>query len=532
MAGGLLNIVSYGTSNILVYGNPKKSLFRNVYKSITNFGMQRFRLDTENENKINVDSETLHRFVLKRHADLIGDTYLSIDLPNVWSPVEVVKDNDGNITDYHPYEFQWVKELGTTMINDIEILAGGQLLAKYSGEYFAAVMHRDHVGNNELWNKMTGNIPELYDPANAFPKKYNSYPNAMYTNNVTSPESSIHGRRLLIPLDVFFSRTVSMALPLVSIQYMEVIVQIRLKPLRELFTIQIYNTVQEKYIRQAPLSNISMNTFFDIPRNEDQTGQENKLLNWNSDIHIMANYYFLNEEERKEFAKREHSILVKDVHRHKFSGVVGPYTAKVEMRGLVSSFMFRLRRSDAKERNEWTNYTNWTYEQPAWSLSDNSIVSQTTGEVIMMNNNSMASFEKERNIVKDMTLLCDGKFRENTLHESVFQYMEPYARSKANSKDGLYFYNFCANTDIQVYQPSGGMNMDKFENIELALSVIEPLRVENRKAVQICDENGDIIGISQNINDTFLYTYDLTVFEERYNVVHIRGGMIGMLYAR
>ena len=531
MAGGLLNIVSYGTSNILVFGNPKKSLFRNVYKSITNFGMQRFRLDTENDNTLSINTETLHRFVIKRHADLVGDMYLSIDLPDVWSPVDVVKDDNGNITDYHPYEFKWVHELGTTMINEIEILGGGQLLASYSGEYFAAVMHRDHVGQNKLWNKMTGNITELYDPANAFPSKYNSYPNAMYTNDITSPEPSIHGRRLLIPLDVFFSRIVSMALPLVSIQYMEIIVQVRLKPLRELFTIQKYDNTQQKYIRQAPPSNINMNLFFDIPRNENQTGQENKLLTWNPDIHIMANYYFLNEEERKEFAKREHSILVKDVYRHRFSGVVGPYTARVEMRGLVSSFIFRLRRSDAKERNEWTNYTNWAYNEPTWSV-DNSIVSPTTGKVIMTNNNSIVSFEKERNIVKDMTLLFDGKFRENTLHETVFRYIEPYARSNANSKDGLYFYNFCTNTDNRVYQPTGGMNMDRFENIELALSVLEPLRVENRNAVQICDENGDIIGISQNINDTFLYTYDLTVFEERYNVVHIRGGMIGMLYAR
>ena len=531
MAGGLLNIVSYGTSNILIYGNPKRSLFRNVYKSITNFGMQRFRLDTENENKLSMNSETLHRFVLKRHADLIGDIYLSVDLPDVWSPIEVVADANGDVTDYHPYEFQWVDEIGTTMIEDVEILGGGQLLAKYSGEYFAAVMHRDHVGKNKLWNKMTGNVPELYDPANAYPNKYNSYPNAMYDDIVTSPEPSIHGRRLFIPLDVFFSRNVSMALPLVSIQYMEIIVHIRLKPLRELFTIQKYDATLDAYVRQAPPSNMNMNLFFDIPRNMEQTGQENKLLNWDSNIHIMANYYFLNEEERTEFAKREHSILIKDVYRHQFSGVVGPHTARVEMRGLVSSFMFRLRRSDAKDRNEWTNYTNWAYNEPKWTVNPIPLISSKDYD-IYINNTSVPSFERERNIMKDMTFLCDGKFRENRLDESVFRYMEPYARSKANAKDGLYFYNFCTETDVHVYQPSGGMNMDKFENIELVLSVIEPLRVENRKAVQICDENGDIIGISQNIDDTFLYTYDLTVFEERYNVVHIRGGMIGMLYAR
>ena len=61
MAGGLLNVVSYGTSSLIVFGNPKKSLFRNVYKSITNFGMQRFRLDTVNENTLSVEHEKIGR---------------------------------------------------------------------------------------------------------------------------------------------------------------------------------------------------------------------------------------------------------------------------------------------------------------------------------------------------------------------------------------------------------------------------------------------------------------------------------------
>ena len=46
MTGGLLNLVSYGQSNILIYGNPTKTLFKVTYKHITNFGMQRIRVDS------------------------------------------------------------------------------------------------------------------------------------------------------------------------------------------------------------------------------------------------------------------------------------------------------------------------------------------------------------------------------------------------------------------------------------------------------------------------------------------------------
>ena len=37
MGGGLLNLVSYGNQNIIVNGNPQKSLFKATYKKYTNF---------------------------------------------------------------------------------------------------------------------------------------------------------------------------------------------------------------------------------------------------------------------------------------------------------------------------------------------------------------------------------------------------------------------------------------------------------------------------------------------------------------
>ena len=74
--------------------------------------------------------------------------------------------------------------------------------------------------------------------------------------------------------------------------------------------------------------------------------------------------------------------------------------------------------------------------------------------------------------------------------------------------------------------------MNNFEQIEMVMTTLEPLRVEGRQSVQICDENGNVIGVAQNINDTFLYTYDLLVMEERVNVINITSGMIGLLYAR
>ncbi len=47
MAGGLLNLVAVGNQNLFLTGNPNKTFFKFVYSKYTNFGLQRFRLDSE-----------------------------------------------------------------------------------------------------------------------------------------------------------------------------------------------------------------------------------------------------------------------------------------------------------------------------------------------------------------------------------------------------------------------------------------------------------------------------------------------------
>ena len=49
----------------------------------------------------------------------------------------------------------------------------------------------------------------------------------------------------------------------------------------------------------------------------------------------------------------------------------------------------------------------------------------------------------------------------------------------------------------------------------------------------ICDdETNDIIGIQKNNASLYKYNYDLHLIEERYNVIVIQNGTVGLLYAR
>ena len=48
----------------------------------------------------------------------------------------------------------------------------------------------------------------------------------------------------------------------------------------------------------------------------------------------------------------------------------------------------------------------------------------------------------------------------------------------------------------------------------------------------ICDQNGQAIGISKQNWRLYEYNFNMTLYEERYNVLSFVSGNCGMLYAR
>ena len=82
------------------------------------------------------------------------------------------------------------------------------------------------------------------------------------------------------------------------------------------------------------------------------------------------------------------------------------------------------------------------------------------------------------------------------------------------------------------YQPSGAINLNKFKNIELEFTTYVPPLDENAELLTICDEDGNIIGVNKSNWNIYKYNYDLTLFEEKYNIIHIASGNCGLMFAR
>ena len=159
MPGGLMNLVSQGQGNVILNGNPTKTFFKTTYAKYTNFGLQKFRIDYEGSKSLRLSEESTFDFKILRYADLLMDTYISVNLPDIWSPIIPPTTSDGS---WRPYEFQWIKNIGFKMISKLVINCGNQLLFQCSGDYLLALMERDFEAKKiELINDMGGNTNQF-----------------------------------------------------------------------------------------------------------------------------------------------------------------------------------------------------------------------------------------------------------------------------------------------------------------------------------------------------------------------------------
>uniref|UniRef100_A0A6C0BVJ4 Major capsid protein N-terminal domain-containing protein n=1 Tax=viral metagenome TaxID=1070528 RepID=A0A6C0BVJ4_9ZZZZ len=542
MGGGLLNLMAHGAENLIINGNPKTTYFKTVYKTHTNFGIQKFRVDYNGQRMLDLNKETELTFKIPRYADLVNDVYLVMNLPDIWSGVYV--DSSGTTSYKIPYEFKWIEEIGVQMISEITIMHGGLVLSKYSGEYLSCLVERDLNGTKkELWNRMVGNLKELNDPANASTNYYKEYPNAFYDTDVTTPGPSILGKTLYIPIMPWFGMNSKQSFPLVASQYNELFINIKIKPVRELYIIRDV----ENYYKVSIASEIDLpeyiapNTtndlhqlyrFLNPPINTGQMTRNSTRNDWNADIHLLCNYVFLSDEEQTKMAGNEQKYIARLPYERDYHNVTGSRTIDIECRDLVSSLMWRFRRSDVNEINAWNNYTNWIGNYPPDFFSTNDFPIVAPPGTFKGRQTANANPANQKEIMLDCAISFDGKYRENTLDAGVYNLTEKLYKTPSNAKDGLYCYNFCMNTDHTDPTPSGAVNLAKFEHVTLEFNTIQPPINGAKQFDVLCDEDGNVIGYRKDAFNINEYNFDLRVFEERYNVVYFRSGHVGLVYAK
>lgn len=537
MPGGLLNIVSYGNQNVILNGNPSKTMFKTTYAKYTNFGLQKFRIDFDGSRNLRLTDPSTFTFKMPRYAELLMDTYLVVTLPTIWSPLRQTKEEQPE----PQYEFRWIDNLGSQMIKTVTFRLGGQIIQKFSGQYLLNLVERDFTETQkQLYYNMTGNISELNNPQlyrdsqnikeqNTVP--VNGYPNAVFDDSFLpqGPEPSIRARKLYIPLNIWFTLAAKMALPLVSLQYNEIYIDVEMRPINELFMVRDVSSETNNYIQaNQQISDFQFYRFLQPPPNT-KLDYSDKRTDWAADVHLISTYAFLSEEEAKLFASKQQQYLIKEVYEYNFQNVTTTNRVKLESLGLVSNWMWYFQRSDINLRNQWSNYTNWEYNYlPSPLINYPTQPAQASYTIT-----GKFAPENQKTIMNKWGLLLGGKYRENTLDAGVLQYVEKYTKSKGNLSEDVYCYNFCLHTSPYDFQPSGAINLSKFKNIEFEFTTYQPPRDPSAQVFVICDpETNEIISVNSPSWRIYDYNYDLTIFEERYNILTFTSGNAGLMYAR
>jgi len=335
-------------------------------------------------------------------------------------------------------------------------------------------------------------------------------------------------------------------------------INITLRPVQELIVIRDVTDQENNYPYIQPNFNESLQQFYrflqpppDVSLNT--VSYQDKRTSWNADIHLISTYGFLSEEESKVFAAREQQYLFKSIYDWKFFNITGSQRVKLEnTMGMVASWMWAFQRTDINLRNEWSNYTNWPYSylpqevdfaDPSgnWTLDCNPITEAGIGPGYNPVTGTHTGYfttgdfapQNQKDILLQLGILLDGKYRENMLDAGIYNYVEKYVRTSGNAPDGLYNYSFAIHNDPFDFQPSGAMNMSKFRDIQLEFTTYSPPLDPEAQFYTICDpSSGDIIGVNKPTWRIYDYNYNLTVFEERYNILTFVGGNCGLMYAR
>jgi len=570
MPGGLMQLIGKGAQDQLVTGSPSFTHFRSVYKRHTEFAMEHFRLPFKTTVLTYPTSGTLRlRTKVERHAQLVQDCYLSVDFPDIYSPIAPVNQNDIVGKSINPesdaigYEFRWVPNLGYNMIHHVSLLINGQEIVRHTGEWMKVYANMTFDSNKKaILDRMIGNTPDMYDPGNA-DDRMNQYPHAIASVS-TYPEPSIRGRTLLVPLHFWFCENSGQALPLIALQSSEVEIVVELRNVYNLFTVNdvrpTINSLSNPNFgtRIAPDTANSLfliNRFLSPPTYNLGISVPG-LITWGFHPFVEANYVFVGETEMAYLARSDHSFLISQIDMVQSEGQYGASNdLELTMKNLVTRIVWLAQRSDRILQNDMDNYTNWTDANKA-PFSPDALGWYSAGL-------SQDANTSQRDILLESTIILDGKERFAPKQTLFFSGLELYRHQTGNPIPGVYEYSFAV--DNNPIQPSGHLNGSMFNKTLLRNTLVLPPYTDGVSngtgTTQVCvlkstaSSANPVVIPDVTITDpstgkriygpedivtiirknasgaTYQYTYTVRAYVQSYNFLRIVGGLGNVVFS-
>jgi len=511
MTGSILQLVAYGIEDIFLTNDPQITYFKVVYKRHTNFSREEIR-----QNFIQrPDFDTQISATIGKNGDLMEKTYLVINLPPIPS-------FDDNIT-----KVAWVRYPGYSLIETISIEINGRQICKHYGEWMMLWNEMFNINANQpSFKKMIGDIPDL--------------------TNFTDGKPSY---KIYIPLQFWFCRSSANALPLVSLQYSDVKINVSLKPWNEcvifspshyiICSDNITGFIENEYIQQNIDGNIvygrfryfdcyskklyytllSKSNFKTVPYNaivmskykiigmtslyevlpamqnqksitiNPATYKYNKLKTLIlGDTYLLVNYIFIDEDERLQIAQTKQDYIIEQLYYTEYNNIVGPSeTVKVNIDNPCKFIIWVLQQKYIYDALDYYNYTNTPRHK---ILQDIDITTQ-----IYNIGDATPIFDKH--LALNETILFNQKERLSFRDTKYFRLNQIYEKCVNPPPIGTNCYFFSLNPNS--LQHSGTCNMSKIETIEIKMSINPILSTNNVGLFRAYAETYNILRISNGL---------------------------------
>jgi len=335
--------------------------------------------------------------------------------------------------------FSWVEYVGHQLINRVEIEIGGKVI-----DFTDSVrMNIDYQLSNKIehdktFNKIIGNIPEL-----------TTY------NDVIKPAYSLY-----IPLNFWFTKYSGLSIPLIYMRYHDIKINIQLN---DLVNCCYYETLKDNiYI-------------------ED-------LINLNN-ISLIANYIYLDSDERKKFAQLEHEYLIEQSQVAQFTGITTQiFNFELPFFNLIKQLFWIIRDQDNINRLKYFDYANnhyidiYSFESDTYIYDETNSQKQNYVKVRMtnININTFININDEIEIVN--SIFYSGKYIVKKIqNEYIYVYHDYYMKEIYNSNytfvNGIY-------TKTSIYQGNTQAYIIKRNNsnpIQYSTLEINGIQLFNKK---------------------------------------------------
>ena len=262
MGGGMLQLIAYSSQDYYLTGNPQITYFKTVYRRHTNFSMESIK-QTINGKK-NIDNSGINNkgtVVVSKNGDLLCGGHVKCVIAN--------------------NEFLKTYGIcGDNLIEDVELEIGGQRIDKHYKEW------------NQIFNELT--IPK--SKADGFKYMTGSFSNSIVKNNQSY---------IMYPLNFWFCRNKGLALPLIALQFHEIILK---------FT---WGDGSFNHNNKKAPNNIHRKEGWTETIGKDELGINTGLKYDPPSLEVWLDYIYLDTDERRRFSQVSHEYLIEQLQIQK-----------------------------------------------------------------------------------------------------------------------------------------------------------------------------------------------------------------------